>query len=450
MAVFKGDLNMRKDEPVVTLSMKTMIRECSLRKLSNEELAKTYGDLVYKNHIHEVFGYRRFGYDFSDHMTLYNDGEHVMGYFRPSYYDFLYHILHTLGISTRDKKIVDNQDLTDRMLGQIEKLESIRENQDCKEKRLQKEFPALYHDLTHGRGYLMEVSEEEKKKFYSCGLRNNIDNFIKAQGEVYRSFVGRREAYKESVEKASYNHFIQDNFDLNKVAMYTVHEYLRVCENTEDIEKIKKYLLFIEQYKKSSFDKSVSLKSNDARFINWETLQVRIQNIEKKLRYLENQKTPLSVEWELLPKGYRVVSKEGNSKVKETLLNQEEVNRLRAAGEKKRAFYEENPCMEKVVGLSRYKGYIAYIYPNGEILLDREYHEDVLSSAVGDAIYVLHASDFERLSGKNKTDLLNEEGVERITHSRYWDSRAQKVIDREGTKENREAAKKLVLKLKER
>lgn len=432
--------------PTISLSMKTLIRECSLRKCSDEELANIYSRLVYKHHIHEVFGYHRLGYNYCNHITLYNNGDYVMGYFKPSYEDFLQDLLHTLGMNTQNP--VDNQNLTFEMLSQIKKLGDLKnyKGKDSRENHLRAEFPVLYRDLTHGRGYLMETPKKERKPYYSCGLRVNFEHFLKAQCEMYYRFIMKRNDYKNSVEQASYNLFIKDQFDLNKVAMYAVHEYLNVCENTNDSEVIKKYLSLIEKYEQSNFSKSVSLMSDDGQRIDWPMLQKRIQAIKNRdSRYF-------ILDSELLPGGSKVRSCEvGKTRgaSRSIQMTPEEINHLKEAGERKNRFYENSPYVLAIEGSKKDNGYRVFIYANGEALADTRFNHVTMSGAVGDATYHFKAKDFEELSGHTKTFLQNDERVERFIHSSNWEEKVRQVVEKEATEESKEEVKQLILKLKE-
>ena len=443
---------MKKSVPMITVSTDTLIRECSLGNISKQELYQRIADGVYANHIHDVFGYRRFQYDFCDHMTCYNDGESIVGEFHPSYYDFLYNILHTLGINTKDRVVVDDFKLTEEMLEKVRSLGNI-----SNERELAKEFPMLYRDLVYGRGYLVAAREadknteegkraiEKEKYCYQCGLRHNFNRFIQEQMKVYTRFIMRRKEYKDSVDKASYNRFMKEHFDMDKVVFYVVSKYVSLCEQTDDIDTIQKYLKLVDLYKNSTYDKNVMIHDG-GEVIDWPSLRIRIMKVKEKLP----QKNALAVEWQLVPEGYKTVMKGSKNASRETLLNTEELQNLRVAGENKEAFYANTPYVEKVVGLLKYKGYVAYIYENGEILLDRQYNSLVPRTAKGNAIYRIQAKDFEELSGHTKTFLQNDERVERTIHSSKWEDRIQKIVSHEGTEESREDSKKLIKKLRDK
>ena len=99
--------------------------------------------------------------------------------------------------------------------------------------------------------------------YYSCGMRQSLENFVKTQSEVYRRFIDRRHELKAKQEKTSYNGYIIKNFDMNKVYMDTMHEYLKICEGSNNKELIKFYIGLIERYLESDKDKSVSITTDE-------------------------------------------------------------------------------------------------------------------------------------------------------------------------------------------
>ncbi len=437
--------------PMLNISVETLIRECSLKKQSNLDLYQMISNGIYQNHIHKVFGYRRFQYDFCDTMTCYNDGEHIIGDFHPSYYDFLYNILHSLGISTKNRTILDDKNLTEEMLDKVEELRNV-----SNERELSDKYPMLYHDLLYGRGYFVEAKDadpntkegkellEKAKYCYQSGLRYNFHHFIEEQAKVYTRFINRRNDYKKSIESTSYNNFIKNHFDINKVMIYVVSKYVEICEKSNDSDIRNKYLKLIEMYQSSSYDKTAFIRDKD-KIIDWPSLHARIQNLKKN-----TSKPSLSVEWELVPRGYHTIYRGSHRKEQTVTLSEKELNQLRNVGSEKEEFYEETPYLEKVVGLLKYKGYIAYIYENGEVLLDRQYNSKYPRTAKGNAIYHLKARDFEELSGHSKTFLQNDSRVERIIHTPKWKEKVSSITTKEGTSDMIEDAKVLVKNLREK
>ncbi len=439
------------DIPTVQLSLDTLIRECSNRKIPKEDLFYQFCSWNREN-VHEVFKYRKFNYDFIDYLTLYNDGEHVLGYVGPSYDDFLINICRFLGIWKR-KDTKDDQDLTNRLLERIERLRNIRS-----EYELRREFPILYDDLVQGRNYIRNVesmpqnTEEEQERYnemrhyyYACGLRFRLDRFVQTQAEVYTRFVTRRKEYKELIQNKSFNSFFRNNFNMDKVAMLAVHGYLLKCEGATDEETYDKYMNLINLYLESNYDKEVAITTTKGVIVNRRTIEERLQKLKK--RHPEKE---VLAGWELVPEGKEVRKATQVSGPRSILMQEVDIDALKRAGERKENFYANSAYTAKVIGLEKYKGYVGYIYPNGEVLLDREYHEETPKSDKENAIYNMKVGDFETLSRLDKTVLRKHPKVGRIYHSKNWEKKAQEIVDRLGTIEDQVEVLRLVKKLKER
>ena len=435
----------------VDISLNTLIRECLIdRNLTND----IYYLFMLKNreNIHEVFKYKKFNDDFTDRLSCYKKDDQLIGIIRPCYDEFLEKLVRILNINI-NRKIVDDEKLTKKMLDRLEVLKTI-----TNESQLMFEFPLLYTDLVKGRQYyrdLQKIRKQEKYNedeyasgehyYYSCALKKSLPNFIKSQSLQYERYITKRNELKNLQETKSYNGIIRKYFDLDKMYFYIIHEYLRHCEAIRDRNEINNYLKLVGQYLFSSKRKDFCITTDEGIKVDYDNILARYNNLR---RIVSNDSS--FVDWILIPEGkkYKSVSKEENPQY--TLMNIEEINRLKSLGEVKRNFYESSPYLAKAIGLRRYHGYIAYIYANGEVILDREYIEHHPSTASGDAIYVIKAIDFEKLSKLDKQVLMNNPNVGRMIHSKTWIDRVQKIIDREGSSEEVEEAKSLVKRLKEK
>ena len=62
-----------------------------------------------------------------------------------------------------------------------------------------------------------------------------------SKGKVLSANKGFMEEYfkelKQKQENTSYNGYIVKHFDMNRVYMYTMHEYLKICEKSNDKDK---------------------------------------------------------------------------------------------------------------------------------------------------------------------------------------------------------------------
>lgn len=440
------------EEKTVSLSLGTIIRECSL----NPNLMKEhFYNFSWRNrqNIHDVFLYKKFNDDFVEHVDCFNDGKYIIGTIRPSYDEFLEKLVRLLNVSIKGK-IKDDDDLTKRLLEKVEVLKKITNEWELKEK-----FPLLYKDLQDGRRYYNDLqklrrqegySEEQyasgEHYYYSCALKKSLPNFIDTQVKLYTRFVTKRKELKEKMSATSFNAYIKNNFDLDKLYMYVMHEYLVKAESSKNREEIKKYINWIERYLTSARRKDISITTDSGMKVDYDNIVKRLGNLKRVV----NDNSSL-VDWIIIPEG-RDLSKvrDAQQEQKVTLMTLEEMERLRQKGERKRAFYETTPYMVKALGLRRYHGYIAYIYDNGEVILDREYIPTAPSSATGDAIYNLKVMDFEELSKYDKQVLMHHPRVGRMNHTSTWEERVTKIIERPGTEDEKEEAKQLVKRLKEK
>ena len=212
------------------------------------------------------------------------------------------------------------------------------------------------------------------------------------------------------------------------------HKYLTICEQSPDsIRVIKRYTKLLEKYIiESAFSKDVYIKVNGV-YINYDNI---ITRFNEQLRRMENMVA--KVNWVIVPEGkLDKYVKKGLDPQKSYIMSDEEIENMRRAKQDKVDFYGKNEPLLKVYGIEEFKGYIAYIYKNGEVLLDT-------ITAKGNAIYHIPARYFEMVSGLDKQKLMHHPAAKRIIHAGNWQSRAQKVIDTEGTLEEQKQAQELV------
>ena len=117
-------------------------------------------------------------------------------------------------------------------------------------------------------------------------------------------------------------------------------------------------------------------------------------------------------------------------------------------GKAQTEFFMKTNYIAKAIGLKTFAGYFAYIYPNGIVVLEKDFREAYPSTAEG-AIYVMDAKNFELLSGIGKTDLIYHPLLlKHIPHrDGYWDKAVKEFIDKDGTPEAQEEAKQLIKRM---
>lgn len=442
---------MEKNIPMANLSLKVLLDECLLDKNKKEEVFIDFC-MRSREHLHQIFKYRKFEYDFTDYLTCYSDGEHVVGYIRASYDEFLNNTLRLLNIM-RDPSMKDDEQLTRKMKSRIEVLKNIKS-----ERELQVEFPFLYGDLIRGRNYIRNVKklpkdteeqfeeyERQRNYYYSCALKQNLGRFIETQVELYSRFTDLRKDYKDFIESRNYNRQVKNSFNLDKVKMYVIDRYLKICEDIPKEKVWEKYSPLIEKYLNEEHKSTYIITNDEGRKISLKDFRNRYERLKQQHK---NDKV-IYTEWELVPQGKDDKKyHKGSHSIRTISIQEEELEALRERGEQKNAFYENTSYIAKVIGLMKYKGYVAYLYENGEIILDREYDKEYPRTARGDAIYHMNVENFEKLSKLDKTYLRSLPSVKRITHHGNWQEKVDSVLSIEATEQSKEEVKSLIKKLK--
>ncbi len=433
---------------ILDIPLKMMIRECSLNpNLSFENF--NYFALKNRDNIHDIFKYKKFNNDFVSIITVYADDNNFADKFMPSYEFFINQLIEILNANV-PVNMEDNEKLTEILLKRLEILADIKN-----EKQLKESFPLLYRDLVDGRRYfnsLQYLKNNNSDKYYdgehyyySCALKKSLKNFIPTQVKMYKRYILDRNQLKDKYTQTSFNSYIKRNFDMNKLAMFIAHEYLCECEVSNNRSEIVYYLEKIDKYlKNNKLNKNVKIYTDSGVEINLNVIYKRINEIKKRI----NNDSMLN--WILIPKdrSYKTVKKDKKTSVKVTIMNYEKLEKLHKLGTEKNNYYESTNYKAKVIGLGKYKGYIGYIYENGEVVLDTEYNEEKPYTAAGNAIYIMYANNFEELSKKSKTELQNDSRVKRLCHTKNWQDKLDIITKREATENDKYNSSLLIKRLK--
>ena len=224
-----------------------------------------------------------------------------------------------------------------------------------------------------------------------------------------------------------------------------IHNYLLVCETSNDREEINEYLKKVVMYLRNpKIDRGVKIHTDNNVEINIDTVLNRVDRIRDRLN-----KDNREVDWVLIPKGrdYKKVTQQQKT-TRITIMNYKDIEELRKIGKEKNSFYESTNYIAKVIGLGKYKGYIGYIYKNGQVILDMEYDENRPYTAKGNAIYIMSVCDFENLSKLSKQKLQKDPRVKRYCHIDGWQERINDIVKKEATEVDEYNSNLLVKRLK--
>ena len=435
----------------ININAKQLIKYCSDGSLSNEDLLFKLMLLNRRaqSNVHEVFGYRKFNDDFVERVTVYND-ENGKSTIKFSYNDFLIKLFKYLNV--KESPLGMTEEEIDSVLN--ERLIALNSS-DIKYK-LHDEFPEIFQDYHKGLDYLksaenMEVHNQYDKRrkdvkikyYYRCALHPTYYKFVDRQKDLYYRFVNRRNEYKKAVEESSLNNFFKKYFDIDKVYMYIANSYLNICEYTEDKDLIRYYISLVKNYLNSDYDKSVEIEVENNRKINIDVIQERLAKATKKAA------PEISiVNWELIPPSKDALIRGVSSPRSRVDLTEDQLAILRSKGQKKEKFYAESNPYAKAYGILKHGCYVAYIYPNGEVLLDTLYDDNNPRTAMGNATYNIKAKDFEMVSGLDKSELKNNPKVVKLNHSKNWETRVSEIVNRDNSEEEKESAIQLVKRLR--
>lgn len=343
------------------------------------------------------------------------------------------------------------------------------------ERQLLEEFPEIYKKFQDSKNYIKHLKDEKKildgelednknnalifkqidleiddlnnkrdtyrKYIRRCGITSNYSKYIDKQITLYESFISNRSLL---IKDTSFDNLVDLYLDKDKVYLYLMNEYLKRIASCDERNEIKNYINLVERYLCLVKNKDTSILV-DNEVINLENINEKLKIIKWKFAH-----DVIILDWSLAHDGHDSKSiKSVNRKIARRIaLSSEEIERLKSIGEERNDFYDNTNYSAKANGLDKNLGYTAYIYPNGKVILDKEYDEKRTSTAIGNAIYVLTAINFEALSKLDKANLRKHPDVQRIVHSANWQERVQRIIDIEPTEESLEDTKKLIKRLK--
>lgn len=157
-------------------------------------------------------------------------------------------------------------------------------------------------------------------------------------------------------------------------------------------------------------------------------------DLVEKLTKLTEEDTRIN--WELLPKG------EGEKKDKSGLPKQDGETQTKSIEVedvlKRIDFIENTGFIGKLKGINTFTGYYAYVYPNGNVILEKFWEdEEEIRPAVYCATYIMNIDNFVSMSKISKINLveyiktLPELGVKRLYHSNIanWEKNIYKEIN---------------------
>lgn len=444
-------------EPICNIRMMDIYKYCvdepevmldNFRKLRNS----------YRSRINYLLNYNKLNDDFFTTLKIYGDSDHFIGLFKLNKDEYIKKLQKYLNTETNSCDYNDKE-ITRILEEKVNKLSKITNIDELK-----KEFPEIAKDYEKGLEMHRQISiidfldpkaEENreqlnelynlKRYYYNCGLRFHFPYFIEEQTKLYKSFIKNKDKVANYCEHSSLSHQMFDGINEEKLELLLCNNYLDKIDKSNNLEEIFMLVKMCEEYFIKTVHTDKVINMDNGKVISYKNLVKRYKQVLREY----NIESKCFVNWEILPEGEdldKVHIKSEPRVFRE--LSEEEINKLRKANQRKINFFNESYYLGRALGDSYFRGYIAFFYPNGEVLMDTLADENNLKSAIGDAMYNVSIYDFVELSKLDKKTLRSTGKAKKIVHRGNWEERAKAIISTPADEKSIEDTKKLIKSLK--
>lgn len=471
----------------IEISIKTLIEQCAedANQLSDEF---TLVSQLYKEAIINTNDFTKANEDFLVSLrtrTSYKTAETSLFISPINYLQRLKQILNISNPSTD----FNDLELRQEMLNRVEELKRI-----TTEEELQQKFPEIHKDYLLSLDAYPRIKRFEEKhrattnpsikatlsrqkrlyKTYALDTRFNV--FIEKQSLMYRNMVVRRQFIEGYANEHKIDLTMFTGLNKEKFELYLADKYLTIAQQAEDDKTKQECVYYLSTYIRETKFSPIAIKNDKGEEITFRKILYRFKKLLKQnpilkpidedrshfegyhWKHVENhvKKYFLSgVNWQIVPPGEE---SELNTRVINSLNRtynylslEEKEKRIReryAEYERKMKFFENSGYLYRIYGINEFNGYIAFIYPNGEVIMEKFFNDYAnCIPTINEAIYNVKAADFETLSKLKKPALIKDRRCHRIIHRGDWETKGQEIIDRPSTPETQEEVKQLILRL---
>ena len=478
----------------IDLNVSTLLNECAADKVQFEQELSLIREL-YRTNIIEISSYTKANEFFFENfrtITSYKNAETTI---HISPVDFLKKLKEILGVKSESLDFND-KDLANILLDKALAIQHIQTPEELKEK-----YPLIYADYElsfsaakkirrykeknkdklnnpETRSEIQETINRQYNLYHAFGLDTNFQNFLQKQTKLYRNLSVRRQFVEGYTNRTSIDFSMFQGLDKAKFELYVADKYLTKAISCQDVKEKQECIYYIATYIRETKTSNIKIHNDEGKEISLSSLIRRYRQFLRNnplirpidearenfknyhQRHVENHVKKYfftNVNWQIVPPG--TVDTDFDKKVINSLNRQynylspeEREKRIierYSIYERKKAFFDNSDYLYKIYGVNAFEGYIAYIYANGEVLMEK-FFDDYANCipTKGEAIYNIKVADFETLSRKTKTALIKDKKCRRIIHTGNWEERGQEILDRPSTKTTEEQVKQLVLKLK--
>ena len=472
----------------IEISIKTLIEQCAndAEQLRNEF---TLVSQLYKEHIIKTNDFTKANEDFLVSLRTKTDYKTAQTNLFISPINYLQRLKQILNISNPSIDYND-LDLRKEMLDKVEELKRISTPEE-----LQSKFPKIYKDYLlaldaypriqrfaekHRGSNNPQVSATLKRQrtlYTTYALDTRFKEFIEKQSIMYRNHVVRRQFIERYTNDYRIDLTMFTGLDKEKFELYLADKYLQIAQSSDSDKTKQECVYYISTYIRETKFSAIAIKNDNGEEITFRKLLYRFKKLLKNnpiikpidedrshfegyhWKHVENHVRKYflnGVNWQIVPPGEET---ELNTRVINALNRtynhlsiEEKERRIReryAEYERKMRFFDNSGYRYRIYGINEFNGYIAFIYPNGEVIMEKFFNDYAnCIPTINEAIYNVKVADFETLSKMKKPALIKDKRCRRIIHKGDWESKGQEIIDRPATQETEEEVKQLILRLK--
>ncbi len=475
---------------IMPIHIPTIIKECSSNQEQLQQEFKLIGQL-FRDAIININAYSKAKEDFMTELRIITDYGNSLTRIYISATPYLIRLKQLLNCNNPSTDFNDEQ-LKQDLLAKVEELKKIATPEELKSK-----FPEIYKDYelsitaynqirNYERIHLRcndhttkQVVERQDYLYRAYALDRDFKRFIEKQSIMYRNNIVRRQFVDGYANRHPLDLRMFEGLDKAKFELYLADKYLtRAYETDSDYEK-QACVFYLCTYIRETMSSDVSIKNERGEQVTFRKLLQRYKKLLKDnktlkpidedrsnfdgyhVKHVENHVKKYfitGVNWQIIPTGFD--ESELDERIIESLnrtynylsLDEKEkqIKERFATYKRKMQFFENTGYVHRVYGTNSFDGYIAFIYPNGEVIMEKFFDDHARClPTVNEAIYNVNVKDFEALSSIKKTKLIKEGKCTRIIHRGNWEAKGQEIINRPSTPETEEEVRKLIKRLNE-
>lgn len=471
----------------IEINIKTLVEQCA----SDAEQLKAEFAMIsqlYKEYIISNSDFTKANEDFLKCLRTRTNYKNAQTNIFISPLNYLQRLKQIFNISNPS---VDFNDLNLRkeMLEKVEELKRITTQEE-----LQQKFPEIYKDFILAQDAYEKIKKyaekyngstnpqvkatinRQKRLYKTYALDTRINIFIEKQSLMYRNMIIRRQFVEGYANSYKIDLTMFTGLDKEKFELYLADKYLTIAQTANDDKTKQECVYYLSTYIRETKFSPIAIKNDNGEEITFRKILNRFKKLLKNnpvlkpidedrkhfegyhWKHVENhvKKYFLSgVSWQIVPPGEeteldtRVI--ESLNRTYNHLSLEEKEKRIReryAEYERKMKFFDKSGYAHRIYGINEFNGYIAFIYPNGEVIMEKFFNDYAnCIPTINEAIYNVKVTDFETLSRLKKPVLIKDKRCRRIIHRGNWESKGQEIIDRPATPESQEEVKKLMLKI---